>query len=283
MVATPLPRLTALCTAVAVATTLLCACVNPAHRADSLAKELGFQRDLVVGRGFRHVVYHNAAPLAAGTTSDTLHVDTLHIYIEGDGTPYVRPDTPATDPTPRNPVMLRLMALDPTSSIYVGRPCYFAAVHDEGCGPTFWTLRRYGTEVLDSMEAAVRAEIARVDAAHAQIFGFSGGGTLAVLLAERLGMVTRVVTIGANLDVTAWCDLHGYSHLAGSLNPVEQHAARTDLDVLHLVGERDSNTPPWLVQAAARARGGERVRVVKDYDHGCCWERLWRDVLRDTP
>lgn len=271
------PRLTALGTSVLLATTLLCACINAARDTDSVAKELGFHRDIVVGKGFRHVVYDNSALLAAGTA----HVATLHIYIEGDGTPYARPDTPATDPTPRNPVMLRLMALDPSPSIYIGRPCYFASVHDEGCAASLWTRRRYGPEVLDSMEAAMRVAIVRVDASHAQIFGFSGGGTLAVLLAERLAMVTHVVTIGANLDVTAWCDLHGYSHLAG-FNPVEQHAARTDLDFLHFVGERDTNSPPWLVEAAARARGGEPVRVIKDFDHGCCWQRIWSDVLKDT-
>lgn len=276
--ATTPARLTALCTAVILAVTLLCACVNPARRADSLAMALGFRRDVLVGNGFHHVIYKNAALLATGAA----HVDTLHIYIEGDGTPYLRPDTPASDPTPRNPVMLQLMALDAAPSIYLGRPCYFGTVHDEGCGPTLWTLRRYGAEVLDSMDAAVRAEIVQTDAAQLQIFGFSGGGTLAVLLAERLKMVARVVTIGANLDVAAWCDLHGYSRLAG-FNPVERQATHAKLNVLHLVGERDTNTPPWLVEAAALARGGERVRVVKQFDHGCCWQRIWNDVLQDTP
>ena len=37
----------------------------------------------------------------------------LHVYIEGDGTPYVARHDFAADPTPRNPLMLRLMTLDP--------------------------------------------------------------------------------------------------------------------------------------------------------------------------
>jgi acetyl esterase/lipase len=112
-----------------------------------------------------------------------------------------------------------------------------------------------------------------------EIYGHSGGGDLAVLLGQRLRIVSRVVTIGADLDIAAWCSLHGYSPLTGSINPAANVQGRKDLAVLHLVGTKDVNTPPALVEAAARVRGGEDVRVVADYSHTCCWQSLWPEIL----
>lgn len=249
------------------------ACSSPTQKSDSLAQHFGFRKAIVDGDGFRHVVYENSKPAPDGA---------LHIYIDGDGTPYADVTRSTTDPTPRNLLMLRLMARDPADSVYVGRPCYFALQHDSICKPTFWTTARYGPQVLASMEAVLREESIKHAAKHLEIFGLSGGGVIAVLLAQRIDAVARVVTIGSNLDIDAWCDLHHYSRLVGSINPVEQPALRTNVHVLHLVGNLDTNTPPYMVQAAARQRG-EQVRVVENFDHGCCWEKLWPTFLNGSP
>jgi len=260
----------------ALATTLciacLAACTTPARRVDELANTLHFQRKIDVGTPFRHVVYLNQAPMRDGV---------LHVYLEGDGSPYWQRDLPAPDPTPRNPLMLRLMALDPARSIYVGRPCTLGLYRDAACQPLLWTLRRYGPEVLASLESVLRNEAAISGATRVELFGHSGGGTLAVLLAQRVASVTRVTTIAANLDLNAWCRLHDFSPLTGSISPIDEPAMRKGVTMLHLVGERDTNTPPWLVSAAARARGGEPVRVVADFDHTCCWESVWSEILND--
>lgn len=250
---------------------VLAACANSSRRADEFANHAGFHKQIAIGAGFRHVIYRNSV----GNTSSVLHV-----YIEGDGTPYRKRDAVSPDPTPHNPLMLRLMALDPVPSIYLGRPCYFALYGDRGCEPLLWTSRRYAPEVVDSMEAALRSEISRVSASSIEIYGHSGGGTLAILLAQRVASVSRVVTIGANLDIAAWCKLHGYSPLIGSISPLDTALVRTDLNVLHLVGAEDANTPPSLVQSAAQARGGETVRIVRGFDHACCWESVWPQILQ---
>lgn len=266
----------------------LAACANPARRADDLARRSGFTREDVGGDGFVHRIYRNSAAARAVRVGDApagtaqAAAGTLHIYIEGDGTPYLHENRIAADPTPRDPLMLRLMALDPAPSVYVGRPCYFEPNRDPACRSIFWTLRRYGPEVLASMQAVLRAERDRAGASRLVLFGHSGGGTLAVLLAQRTDAVVRVVTIGANLDLVAWCRLHRYSALTGSENPVDQ-PARAGLQILHLVGADDRNTPPALVSAAARARGGEPVRVLADQDHNCCWEAVWPGILAEAP
>src|SRR5271166_122034 len=227
-----------------IATLCLAACASPARHADDFARRSGFTREIVRGDGFRHLIYRNsaAAPARAEVGARAgVGAGTLHVYIEGDGTPYRQPDTIAADPTPHNPLMLRLMALDPSPSIYVGRPCYFEAHRDPACNSAYWTLRRFGPEVLASMQTVLDAERMRAGASRLELFGHSGGGTLAVLLAQRMDAVSKLVTIGANLDLAAWCRLHGYSPLTGSLSPVDLPPPRATLELLHLVGADDTN------------------------------------------
>jgi hypothetical protein len=248
-------------------------CSNPTRKVERYAQEQGFQSDLISGSAFRHRVYRRHAASAGGGT--------LHVYIEGDGSPFAERTTVTSNPTPRDPLMLRLMALDPAPSVYLGRPCYFDLQSDGLCNPSYWTVRRFSPEVVDSLTTALLSEAARAQATRLELFGHSGGATLAVLLAERVRTVTRVVTIGANLDINAWTDLHGYSRLSGSLNPTDIPWHYAPPQMLHLVGSEDSNTPPALVTAAAPRAGGGGVRVIEGYTHNCCWERIWPAILRE--
>ena len=247
----------------------LIACASPLQRAEGLAARSGFSKEIVTGTAYRHVVYRNAVRRAGAT---------LHVYIEGDGAPFRERTVIADDPTPHDPLMLRLMAEDAAPSVYLGRPCYFGLHADPGCGAAAWTSRRFAPEILDSMESVLRSEVLRSGASRVALFGHSGGGALAVLLAARQPSVVRVVTVGATLDVAAWCELHGYSPLTGSLDPARLPLQRKDVEVLHWVGQKDTNTPPTFIATAARARG-EPMRVVAGFDHNCCWIRMWHDIL----
>jgi dienelactone hydrolase len=263
------------CTVLMAVALVSAGCVDLGSRVNRLARQAGFQDDVVTGSTFRHRVYRKEA--RAGESR------VLHVYIEGDGRPFLGPTTVAFDPTPRDPLMLRLMALDPAPSVYLGRPCYFGLNRDRGCNPAYWTVRRFAPEVVDSLAAALRSEAARSGATSIEIFGHSGGGTLAVLLSARIPGVTRVVTIGANLDTDAWCALHGYSPLLGSLNPAELNLHPDSMRLLHLVGSDDTNTPPALVKSAASRTGAiGSVRIVQGYTHNCCWQNIWGSVLSDA-
>ena len=77
----------------------------------------------------------------------------LHVYLDGDGTPMLG-SYPAADPTPRDPLVLDLMALDSTPSIYVGRPCYHG-LSGAPCSPSLWTSGRYSEPVVASMAAGI--------------------------------------------------------------------------------------------------------------------------------
>lgn len=251
-----------------VVVTLLAACAAPSQKAEEFAQSVAFEREVVRGATFRHVVYRNARH---GTTR------TLRVYIEGDGRPYLDRWSVAPDPTPTRPLMLYLMALDPEPAIYLGRPCYFGLATEVPCTPLDWTLRRFSPEVIESMAAVIEQAGSHADSL--ELFGHSGGGALAVLLARRLDTVTRVVTLAGNLDTAAWVALHRYSPLTGSVDPLAGGPLRADILQLHLAGELDKNIPPRLLLEPVRRLGSGQLEVVTGADHTCCWQAVWPAVL----
>ncbi len=240
------------------------------RRVDAAAAALGFERSLVRGTDFTHVVYLHRRP---GTSSR------LHVYLEGDGSPWRRGRRPARDPTPREPLMLQLMALDPEPGVYLGRPCYHGQARQPGCHPMLWTLARYSQVVVDAMAGALRRILVQTGATQIAFFGHSGGGTLALLLAERFPETRTVVTLAGNLDPDAWAEHHGYTPLIGSLNPGRRPALDPAIRQLHLAAGRDEAVPPHLIEPVVARQPGAVFELHEDFDHACCWQRIWPSVL----
>jgi pimeloyl-ACP methyl ester carboxylesterase len=247
------------------------ACAGPSPRFDRDARELGLVREEVAGAGFTHAVYR-ALGIARGNR--------LHVYLEGDGTPWIDGRHAAVDPTPRSPVALRLMTRDPEAALLLGRPCYNGHYADAGCGPALWTDARYSEAVVDSMARALEA--VRPPGARLTLIGHSGGGTLAMLLAERVAGVDAVVTIAGNLDLAAWARRHGYEPLSASLDPSARAPLPPHIRQIHFAGERDREVPPQLVASAARRQPGARFELRPGFDHACCWLRDWPGLLAST-
>lgn len=257
-------------TATAVLSLLLSACASTVHLAvDQQALDFGLQRLVVEGQPFRHVVYrpHRVTP---GRT--------LHVYIEGDGVPWRQRTVIASDPTAFNNLMLRLMDRDPGPAIYVGRPCYFGLARDADCNPDVWTFSRYSRQVVDSMAAAIARQADGFD--QLVLLGHSGGGALAMMLAEQLRRVSAVVTVAGNLNVDGWTSHHSYTPLHGSLDPSNRPPLPARIRQLHLLGERDRKIPPTIVESTLRRQSGATVWRFERYTHGCCWSDIWPDVLR---
>lgn len=251
---------------------LIAGCQTLPERVDDYAARQGMARRVVAGEPFRHVVYERRGATPAA--------DTLHVYIEGDGRPWLYGALVATDPTPRNAYALTLMAADPRPSLYLGRPCYFG-LHDEGaCDGRLWTSARYAPEVVDSMAAALGRLLAERGHPEVVLVGYSGGGALAVLLADRVAGVRGVVTVAANLDTDGWTARHGYLPLEGSLNPMAS-ARLEGIPHVHLGGAEDTVVPGDMIRAFARRHGG-RYRILDGFDHRCCWRDNWPGLLYEA-
>ena len=241
------------------------ACATPAQRYDEVASRLGLER-----RDSAGLVVFQSRSAGAGAR--------LHVYIEGDGLPRRAVRHLPPDPTPERAVALHLMRADPTTSLLLGRPCHHAA---RICETGHWTLGRYGEPVVAAMLDGLRAQLAARAIREVVLIGFSGGGTLAMLIAARLPETLAVVTLAGNLDVGAWTRHHDYAPLRDSLDPALRPPLPPHVLQLHLLAGRDRVTPPELVRASLARQPAAEERVYPDFDHDCCWERVWPDVLEE--
>ncbi len=248
---------------------LLAGCATPASRFDADAAARGMRRIEIDGIGHRHVGF---------TTRPLRDADELHVYFDGDGTPFLDARHVAMDPTARDPLILRLMALDVAPAVLLGRPCYYNGAG--ACNAALWTEARYGEAVVASQAAALARLVAPRPSARVVLIGYSGGGALAMLVAAREPRVDAVVTIAANLDTRAWSLHHGMPPLAASLDPAALPVLPASVRQLHVAGAADARVPPALIRAEA-ARQQAAFRIVAGADHGCCWEAAWPEILRE--
>ena len=248
----------------------LAGCATPVERIDRRATDLGLRSAVIRGEAFDHRSYFVDVDSREAT---------LRVYIEHDGTPWTGVGRIADDPTPRTPYALEMMGRDRGARLLLGRPCYFGRADDDGCTPLVWTHDRYSEPVVASMAAALRRFLAAHEIRRVVLVGYSGGGTLAWLVAARVPETIGVVTIAANLDIDEWARIHDFSPLAGSLNPALEAPLRSSIDQLHLVGGRDTNVPPEVVWSFARRHTGARVLEFARFDHRCCWIDIWPQPL----
>ncbi|MFT6878526.1 MAG: pimeloyl-ACP methyl ester carboxylesterase [Granulosicoccus sp.] len=259
--------------------TLLQGCATPSVSLNYFANELGFQRSTLHVKGFDLLVYKNSAQFIGNIKGPASTGSVMHVYLEGDGSPWRYRTMVMPDPTPRNPMMLRLMALDEQPSFYLGRPCYNGTSRDSGCDSRLWTSGRYSSKVVDSMAAAINVLAKRYRPDEVRLFGHSGGGALALLLAHEIALVTHVVTVAGNLDTDAWTAHHGYTPLYSSLNPAKQPSLRPEVNQWHFLGGRDTVVPAQLIKPFVASQAAASGFLYGGYDHGCCWVNLWPTIL----
>lgn len=148
------------------------------------------------------------------------------------------------------------------------------------CHPGLWTDGRYSEPVVTAMNRALDAIQMRAHAEQLVLVGYSGGGTLAMLLAQRRTDVVAVVTLAANLDHAAWTDHFGHLPLANSLNAatvtLPAHVLRW-----HFAAEQDRQVPAPLIESVAAGDPYARVETLKGFTHGCCWMHIWPRVLQE--
>jgi hypothetical protein len=211
----------------------------------------------------------------------------LTVYIEGDGLAWINGSTPSLDPTPLNPLALRLALRDPSgAAVYLARPCQFVTgVQRRGCQRKYWTSHRFAPEVIEASSSAIEQLKQRFAAERLVLVGYSGGGAVAALIAAQRRDVMRLVTVAGNLDHRTWtADLH-LSPLDGSLNPADAWQRLQSVPQMHFVGGQDRVLGESVVESyRARFAPGlaPAVRVLPTFDHHCCWVERWPDLLGEA-
>ncbi|WP_298720026.1 hypothetical protein [uncultured Oceanisphaera sp.] len=199
----------------------------------------------------------------------------VHLYLEGDGHAWRSSGRPSFDPTPHDPVALKLAAADTHASVlYLGRPCQYQVDIARGCHFSIWTERRFAE--IDDMEAALRQRIAADT--DIILIGFSGGANIAVQLAARLPNVKGMVTVAGNLDTNSFTRFHrlaneAYGHNAAILPTL------SGLPQLYYTGVNDAVIPPELTRLQLKEVIEHidcvQIEEVKSADHHGPWRIDW--------
>lgn len=85
---------------------------------DSIAQQHGWVSSDIADENFLLRVYY---------PEKTDFASTLTIYIEGDGLAWINRSSPSADPTPTDPIALKLALAQPEgNAVYLARPCQYA-------------------------------------------------------------------------------------------------------------------------------------------------------------
>ena len=262
---------------------LLAACLStppsPETRAQgalNLAQAAGWRGQVLPSSPFRLFSMQPAQPAAA---------DVLTVYIEGDGLAWLTRSLPSPDPTPVNPVALKLaLKHESGAAAWLARPCqYVQGDNRQGCEQAYWTGARFSPEVVRATDQAVSLLKARFGATQLELVGYSGGGAVAALVAAGRQDVRRLITVAGNLDHLAWSKGHRISPLHGSLNPADYHDALQGIEQLHLVGAKDRIVGKNVAESFRSRFPVDQepaVRIIEGFGHACCWSEHWPELIQ---
>lgn len=243
--------------------------------ATTLAQNAVMQKSILHAHGFDLTVYSKIN--APG--------EDVAVYIEGDGLAWRSRSTPSSDPTPTNPVALRLAQKDESANvIYLARPCQYS--RGASCNMDYWTGKRFAPVVVAAMNDALDQLVASSQLKAVHLIGFSGGGTMAALMAARRSDVADIRTIAGNLDIQAHSQLHKVSLLNGSLNPVADAQRLSTIPQIHFIGGLDKNVPLSIYQSYVSAMPSTscvQYQIIESASHEKGWEQAWADMKKARP
>lgn len=220
--------------------------------------------------------------LAIAPTS--LHsADMLTVYLEGDGLAWLNRTTPSFDPTPLQPLALKLAVQDDQPAAYLARACQFLV--SPQCSRKYWTSHRFAPELIAATDEALNQLKAHFHARHLTLVGYSGGGAMALLLAARRQDISALITVAGSLDQVAWTKALALTPLSGSLNAADEWQQVYRIPQAHLVGEQDTQVGIAAVQPYAQrfpANHRPQIIVQSGFTHHCCWAENWPTLLQET-
>ena len=243
--------------------------------ADDIARQSRLQATVISTQQFKFKVYQRATE-----QTHTL----LILYIEGDGRAWTPRQRISSNPTPVNPVALKLAARDSAPALaYIARPCQYVSLASESrCSFSTWTDARYSNDVVNAFMDVISQLKAQYGSQHIGLVGYSGGGTIAALVAARRQDVSWLVTVAGNLNPDLWTKIHRVGPLTKSLNPIDDRQRLQKLQQLHFVGADDEVMPVAVANSYQAKLGNDhrsKVVVVKNQDHGCCWQNIWPQLM----
>ncbi len=265
--------------------TLLSACNSVQTRnqnATSLAANSGFDKATYVTHYFSLVAYQKLTSTQA----------TVSIFIEGDGLAWKTKTQISTNPTPRDPVGMRIAFKDTSKNIiYLARPCQFVDIEQEkNCVADYWTSKRASREVIDSYHEALNILRDEHGLNQFRLVGYSGGGTIAAILTAERDDVIDLRTVVGNLDIDKFSEVHQVSALTGSINPANLSDKLLHIPQIHFVADGDMIITSAITDSYVQHIEQTdpeltciNVKTVPDTTHAKNWDTQWRQLSQLIP
>lgn len=211
-----------------------------------------------------------------------LHTNHAVIYIEGDGLVINRFGNIAINPTPTDPMALRLACVDPRplTKIVINRPYHFLKI--DLPNSKYWTTGRYAPEVIQSIIETIKIFQKQFDFKTFEIVAYSGGASVALCLVPHFKNITEITTFAGNLDHKNWTNHHNTQQLYESIDPLENLKPIKNIEQIHYVGTSDDNTTIDLATAFKKRVNSPKISVipVDGYNHDSNWTDIWSENLK---
>jgi len=259
-------------------TTALTSCSNAVDRI-GIAKEIAIQSSLA-SRDF---------PLPDFTIKSWSRISDqslpITIYIEGDGYAWVNKETPSMNPTPKNPIGLKLASLDPAQNvIYLARPCQYTEPENlKTCSQKDWTSARFSRKIIDSYDLILNQISSENNEQKFNLIGFSGGANIAGLLASHRDDILSLRTVAGNIDNAAFIKLHHVSPMPESLNMADYTSNLEHIPQIHFIAENDQLVPPAISRSYIEKTTNKhciQTYIATKTSHNEGWENIWTNLLK---
>jgi len=245
------------------------------NSADKIAADHGMAKTVLQTSLFKIVSYQSITKASDVTT----------LYIEGDGLAWLNRRRISPNPTPKNPIALKLASADPTANvIYLARPCQYVDIKTESqCHSDYWTTKRLAPEIIASLDEAITVIKQRARLNKIRLVGYSGGGAIAAILAAKRSDVLDFRTVAGNLDIDLFARHHEVTPLTGSLNPIDFADTLIKIPQIHFVGEDDDIiTRPITESYINHLKKYDadlkcvEVQKINNVSHTKGWESVWQ-------
>lgn len=253
-----------------------CATLEQNPRVDQLALDGHLQKRTMLVDGFVLTAY-----LRINDPQQALHV-----YIEGDGRAWLSRRVLSSDPTPRDVIGLALAAQDTASNVlYLARPCQYNNFSQTPCDSAYWSNLRFSAKVIDAMQQELQHYISATQHQKIHLIGYSGGATVAVLLAAKRNDVLSLRTVAGNLDHAYVNQIHRVDAMPASLNAIDVASNMSALPQLHFVGKNDAVIPKQVAERFIAAQAANQqaahcaAMIEVNADHQKGWVGQWKSLL----
>jgi len=198
------------------------------------------------------------------------------VYIEGDGMAWISRDQLSNNPTPVQPIALKLASIDTNANVlYVARPCqYLWPQKMNRCSSRYWSDKRGSEEVISSINQAISIVKQKQNISSIRLIGYSGGGGIAALIADRRADVSEFVSVSGNLNYKLFTQTHNLSPMNGSIDPITVANQIGSIPQIHYVGADDKIIPKQIALSFS-----DKVKVINNVSHDN-WPDKWAQILK---